>query len=545
MEDKRNLEDLIKNSFDKVNQGAPDGLWGKLSSSLDEETESFKSDKGDLPNSPLDAKVKESFSSLDKKVPKHVWTTINRQLNIERVWEGISSELDKTKPLFRPRTWAAALLLLLVSTGIYVLLSKNIVSRGIAERSENTIRIGGELFIAFEPEEGKEIKEQEARNWGQPAVMEKGIARSTLGATAKSNSTQNYQKKGSKEDGNTPLPERESQSPKELVKRVKIKESSSFTIKQDDSLQLLPDSIAKTPEVKKLIGTHGSARKSTKYLSKSRPIAQEAIATVALKPTDAVRSGQLLTNKILFSTVKGLPLISEETDMVIKVEVVQLGTLPVQQIAQEQPHDKKEEKLLNIHNFEVGPVWVYHNSWLLNNETRNSFDENSLISTNPSYKQNWGLALNYNLTGKSSLSTEVHFFNKAGQQYKLFGEGEYLEKGIELQYHKVYIQYQRNFTERGKGIPAWFTVKAGVYGGVLQEKIGEIRQEESRYSNFDYGFRLTFGQENKLGRLVLGYGLSTERGLQNVFGGTEKLPATFNKTFIQSFGTYLNVRYAF
>ena len=190
-------------------------------------------------------------------------------------------------------------------------------------------------------------------------------------------------------------------------------------------------------------------------------------------------------------------------------------------------------------------MWVYHNSWLLNNETRNSFDENSLISTDPTFKQNWGLTLNYNLTGKSTLATEIHFLSKVGQQYKMYGEGEYLKKGLELQYHKIYIQYQRNLLERGKGIPSWFTIKAGVYGGMLQEKLGELRQEESRYASFDYGFRLALGQENKLGRTVIGYGLSTERGLKNVFRGTEKLPAAFNKTYIQNFGTYLNVRYTF
>ena len=547
MEDKRNLDDLIKSSFDKINKGAPNDLWGKLSSALDADAESPQSPEEDLSNTPLDIKVKESFSSLNRKVPKQVWTAINRQLNIERTWEGISNELDKTKPLLKPKTWiaAAVLLLLLLSTGIYVLIRKDVVNPGMAERLEKNIRKDDESFIAFEPEEGKEKKEQKARTLNQPVTPEKESSRSKPGETANSILDKKYQNVGSEEEGYNSLRKRELKGPKEIGNSVETKKPSSFFNKQDDSLPLLPASIAETSETKKLIGKNGSAGQPVVDLNKRRRIVQAAKGTVALEPSIVTNRTQLIMDEILFSKVKGLPLIPEENTMFIKVETVQLDTLAVQKIALEQPHDKKEDKLLNVPNFEAGPVWVYHNSWLLNNETRNSFDENSLISTNPTYKQNWGLALNYNLTGKSSLSTEIHFFNKAGQQYKLFGEGKYLEKGLELQYHKVYIQYQRNFTERGKGTPAWFTVKAGVYGGVLQEKIGEIRQEESRYTNFDYGFRVAFGQEYKLGRLVLGYGLSTERGLKNVFGGTEKLPATFNKTFIQSFGTYLNVRYAF
>ena len=553
MEDKRNLDDLIRSSFDKINKGAPDGLWGKLSSVLDADAESLPSTEKDLSHNPLDTKIKESFSSLNRKAPEHVWTAINRQLNIERVWEGLNKELDKTRPLFRPRNLiaAAVLLLFLFSTGIYLSLSRDAVRPGMADMEEKEISKNGESFTAFDSEEiieeRKETKEQKAIIFNQPAILEEETIHSKISVTADADSGKKDQKKGVTEEGNAAYQKRAFQDSRGIENRVDTIESSSFFSKEGGFLPSLPASTnRKALDVKRLPDNNYSIRSATKS-SNERPsqiIGHETHA-VTLVTTNGVSSDQLLTNEILSLKVNSLPFIQEKNTIFIKVESISLDALPVQEIALESPLDKNKRKPLKIQNVEAGPVWVYHNSWLLNNETRNSLDKNSLISSDPTYKQNWGLALNYNITGKSTIATEVHFFSKSGQKYKMYGEGKYLKKGLELRYHKIYLQYQRQLLGRGTGMPGWFTVKAGVYGGVLQEKLGEIRQEESRYASFDYGLRLAAGQENKLGRIVIGYGLSTERGLNNVFRGTEKLPAAFNKTYIQNFGTYLNIRYAF
>ena len=552
MEDKRNLDDLIKSSFDRISKGAPDSLWGKLSSSLDSEAESPQSTEKDLSHNLLDTKVKESFSSLNGKVPRHVWTAINRQLNIEKVWKGISSELDKTKPLFWSRTWTAAavLLLLLLSTGTFVLLSKDAVIPEIADGPEKGISKTGESIIAFGSKEdiegGDKAKEQKARTFSLPAILEKESIHTFQSAAAKDNFDKRDRKKGFEEENNAFHQKKKFHAPKENGSIGYAKESFLFISKQGSTLVSPSVSlIGNTPEDKKLSDNSSYAKGATKDLNESPSQIVDETKNFTLGTAVELSKKQLSTNNILSLKVNSLPIIPEENTILPKVETTPLDTLPVQQTALEPSQDKNEGKVLNIRNFEAGPVWVYHNSWLLNNETRNSFDENSLISTAPTYKQNWGLTFNYNLPGIGTLATEVHFINKVGQQYKMYREGEYLKKELELQYRKIYIQYQRNLIKRGKGIPSWFTVKAGVYGGTLQEKLGEIRQEESRYASFDYGFRLALGQENKLGRITLGYGLSTERGLKNVFMGTERLPATYNKTYIQNFGTYLNVRYAF
>ena len=548
MEDKRNLDDLIKSSFDKINKGAPDGLWGKLSSALD--TESPDSTENDPVQNSLDTKVKESFSSLNRRAPKHVWAAINRQLNIERVWEGISTELNNTQPFYWPkiRKAAAVLLLLLLSTGIYISISKNAVDPGVAAGQDKEVRRNGDSFIAFDSGEdtegGKELKEQKAGTLNQPAIREQGTYYSEKRATASGNSGEGEQEKVFAEERSAVHRKRAFPKSKEAENNVDTTESPSFLIKEEANL---PNFVKEnSPEAKKLPDNHTFAREATKELNeRASHVTDQRMGAVALEDTNGLSRGRLSMDQILSQKVNSLPITPDEINIHDILETISSDTLPLQQIARELPHDKKEGKLVDIRNFEAGPVWVYHNSWLLNNETRNSFDENSLISTDPAYKQNWGLSFNYNLSGKSALATEIHLLSKAGQQYRMYEEGEYLKKKLELRYHKIYLQYQRQFLERGKGMPGWFTIKAGVYGGILQNKLGEIRQEESRYAGFDYGFRLAAGQEHKLGRIIIGYGLSSERGLNNVFRGTEKLPAAFNKTYIQNYGTYLNVMYAF
>lgn len=553
MEDKKNLDDLIKSSFDKINQRAPDSLWGNLSSALDTDTGSPQTTEKHLRPNAIDTKVKESFSNLYEKMPKDAWTSINRQLNIERVWDNISHDLDKTKPLLGTKTRIAAtlLLLLLSSTAIYLFSSKDAVNLKIADRQEKNISNSGEPSVAYGLEEaiedGEKTKEQKTGLISQAEIWGRETLPADKSTSTNSNFSKGDQKKGFEEESNIIYQKKKSNAPEKMENLGDAKNPSLLGSKQGSTLQ--PPSvflIGNGPENKKLSVNNSSASSTAMDLNKSISNIKNSAFIPALEETDELRKEQRSINNTLSAKVSRPPLVPEEKDLFIKEETISLDSFPLVQFTVPfLQDDSKKNKDPNIRNFEAGPVWVFHNSWLLNNETRNSFDENSLISTDASYKQHWGLAVNYKLTGKSILATEIHFLSKIGQQYKMYGEGEYLKKGLELRYNKIVLQYQRNLMGRGTVIPSWFTVKAGIYGGLLHEKLGEIREEESRYSRFDYGLRLALGQENKLGRIVLGYGFSTERGFKNVFRGTEKIPAAYNKTYIQNFGTYVNVRYVF
>ena len=510
MEQDKDLDRIIKGSFEKVNQGAPDNLWGKLSSALDDDAVAPVEKEKHLDS--LNDKIRESFSSLNKKAPRQVWPAINRQLNIERVWEGISSELDKNPFSWPLKRIAASILLLLISgTTIYLFMPANDPFSPLAlEAKEN--------YVA------QDIPSVDS-------ATEKSYQKASLMAAAKV----------------IILPEQERVSASSPSVPSLVESSSSGTNPPQQSARFIS---------KKTVGDKVSKVSSTnselpKVLDLVLFEEESSGAREELANMGATNENQELTHwDIIPFDVKGKSFNYEETRAALPLlKIHDNSTASEEEVVaafeEEEFIEEKSSKAVKLRKFNAGPVITYNSSWLLNNETRSSYDKNSLISTDLTYKENWGLALNYPITEKSSIATEVYVVGKAGQQYRMYQEGEYLKKGLELRYFKLYVQYQQNFLFYGKNNSSWLTAKAGAYAGALQKKLGEIRQEEISYANLDYGVKLAVGQENGFGRFILGYGISAERGLNNVFMGSERLPAEFNKTYIFNFGSYLNMRYIF
>lgn len=106
MDDKhRHMEDKIRKSFEEVNQSAPD-LWSNISESLDGINE---------PDA-LSGAVKEAFEGTTHVAPEKAWSAINRQLNIDLVWERISGLLDKRPWYFNWKWQVSGLAVVLLGT---------------------------------------------------------------------------------------------------------------------------------------------------------------------------------------------------------------------------------------------------------------------------------------------------------------------------------------------------------------------------------------------------------------------------------------------
>ena len=511
MERDKDLDRIIKSSFEKVNQGAPDNLWGKLSTALDDDAVEPAEKERHLDS--LNEKIRESFFSLNKKAPRQVWPAINRQLNIERVWEGISNELDKN-PFSWPlkRIAAAFLLLLLSGTVIFLSMPKNDPFSALALEAEETSMQKDIPSIDSAAE-----KSYEKASLTAPAKLIALPEKTSLSDSPAS--VPAFVESSSKNGINPPQ-----QSPQLISKKT-----------VDDKVSSISSTNSEVPQVGNI----------ALFEKKSRGIREESAIMLAKNENQ-----EPAHRDIIPFDVKGKPFIYEEIRAALPLLTIHNNTTVMEEMVvlefeEEEFIEEKASKAVKVRKFNAGPVITYNSSWLLNNETRSSYDKNSLISTDPTYKENWGLALNYPVTERSSIATEVYVVGKAGQQYRMYQEGEYLKKGLELRYFKLYLQYQQNFLYYGKNNSSWLTAKAGAYAGSLQKKLGEIRQEENSYANLDYGVKLAVGQENSFGRFILGYGISAERGLNNVFRGSERLPAEFNKTYIFNFGSYLNMRYIF
>ena len=521
MKENKKLDEKIKSSFESLEKKAPDMLWSQLSDSLP--TSSTDTLEPQSVDTHLYSKVRESFSSLHQKAPQHLWTTINRQLNIDLVWVRLSRELDKAPSVnWQVTRWAAVLLLFMLSfTGGYYLYIQQHHSEyaGDAGNLMNLSFLAGKE-LATEAVQAERIKLAEKR--GKPAIS---------GAKPSEESSAAI---GQQENLNSLCQSSLEGEQHEVA-------SSGFYYAKSEARRSAQERLAGNEKASASAGFLSSRNSGLAGKPASNSIEDE----FAKEPGGSVGFGQGLaleegrTASSIPYKIANLPMptpmVKEST---FSVQEVELNPLILETVA-----EADKEKEIALGSLSIGPVLAYNNSWLLNNETRNSFDKGSLISRSPTYKQNVGLALHYSFSLKSAIATEFHFISKAGQDYNTFSDGYYRKMGLELGYYKLYLQYQQTFFPHRESLFAGLTAKAGLYGGLLHRKKGEIRSTGSTYSNFDYGVRFALGQEKRLDRLIIGYGFSGERGLTNIFMGSDKMPARFNKTYTLSFGPYLNFRY--
>ena len=522
MKENKKLDDKIKSSFESLEKKAPDMLWSQLSDSLP--TSSTDTLEPQPVDTHLYSKVRESFSSLHQKAPQHLWATINRQLNIDLVWVRLSKELDKAPSVnWQLTRWAAVLLLFMFSfTGGYYLYVQQ-------HHSEYAVVPGNLLNLSFltEKELATEVGQVEqtklAEKIRKPAVSgARSSEKSSIAIEQQENLNSLFQS-----------------SPKDKQQEVA---SSGFSYNKSEARRSAQESEAGNEKASASAGflsnrNSGFAGKPAASNSIEEELAKEAGYSPDFGQGLALEEGR--TASSIPYKIANLPMPTPMvTESTFSIQGVELNPLALETVA-----EADKEKEIPLGNFSIGPVLAYNNSWLLNNETRNSFDKGSLISRSPTYKQNVGIALHYSFSLKSAFATEFHFISKAGQDYNTFSDGYYRKMGLELGYYKLYLQYEQIFFPHRESLFAGLIAKAGLYGGLLHKKKGEIRSTESTYSNFDYGLRVALGQEKRLDRLIIGYGFSGERGFTNIFMGSDKMPARFNKTYTLSFGPYLNFRF--
>ncbi|WP_152425250.1 hypothetical protein [Nafulsella turpanensis] len=495
MKEHKKLDEKIKSSFESLNRKAPDMLWSQLSDSLPAES----ADPAEVQpeNGRLYNKIRDSFSSLRQTAPQHTWERINRQLNIDLVWSRLHRELDKSPSAsWNTIRWAAVLLLLILSFAGLFYLNNHLSHPPHAKVA------GNETVSSAVPAEKRKAPET-----GQAALSsrkeQKGISAVQVPSFNEESSAVGEPQKDLILSFQPPFKDRQQKAPAYL-NQVKDDANGSKSVLVTEDEQGSASAIS-------LSGNAGQG---------GRPTASKYMSAVPYR-------------------VAGLPMLNPVVKKrTFSVQAVALDSRALKKLA-----EAEEVKEVHAYRLSFGPVVAYNNSWLLNNETRSSFDKGSLISTSPTFKQNMGFALHYSLNNKSALASEFHFISKAGQEYNAFSDGYFLKKGLELSYYKLYLHYQRNLLQHGESLLSDLTLKAGVYGGLLHRKNGNIRQTESTYSSFDYGIHFSFGQEKRINRVIIGYGIAGERGLMNIFMGSGKIPARFNKTYTLNYGPYLNFRY--
>jgi len=196
--------------------------------------------------------------------------------------------------------------------------------------------------------------------------------------------------------------------------------------------------------------------------------------------------------------------------------------------------------------FEIGITYSLHNTWLLNNETRQGFDNTSLINTSASYTNNYGLLFSYLINDKNSIVTEFFLHGLIKQHYETYKEGIYYNEDIEMNYSQIVLMYQYNINIF-KRIPSAYAFKTGIYLSNFNKKQSSLENdvvdELSDFTKFDYGLKLAAGYKNNFNKITFEYGLNSEYGLKNIFKGNEQIPSNFNVTHPFHVGAYINLIY--
>jgi hypothetical protein len=198
-----------------------------------------------------------------------------------------------------------------------------------------------------------------------------------------------------------------------------------------------------------------------------------------------------------------------------------------------------------------GLITLFKNTWLLNHETFNGFNSESLSSTEIVFFPDFGLSLNYSLNKTWLLQADGFLYSNTGQEYLEYIYGHYSRKKITLKYSTIALSVKYKFIGSGHFIPrSSINVLAGGYLSVLHyanQKINtDLENIGSQYEKFDFGVRL--GGEFELqifDRLSLAPGLFLSIGIPNIYKGNSYIPGYLIRTHNGSAGFQLAFYYHF
>ncbi|GAB1403680.1 hypothetical protein MASR1M74_17170 [Lentimicrobium sp.] len=187
---------------------------------------------------------------------------------------------------------------------------------------------------------------------------------------------------------------------------------------------------------------------------------------------------------------------------------------------------------------EIGVVYGYKNTWLLNYETRNGLDPKKLGNTRPTFHQDIGASATLELNGRHQIGLEFLVKSETGQNYEQYINARYIDKNIKLNYLKFQTFYCWDIDK----IPG-----NAIFGGyVAKLEMAEVLQGKDKfgidnsYTNLDYGLLAGY-QFNIIlnNRIIVKPGLRTTYNLINIFKGDDVMPGHFKKT--KSFAASFNV----
>ncbi|MGM0477650.1 MAG: outer membrane beta-barrel protein [Bacteroidota bacterium] len=455
----------------------------------------------------IEQKIKESFENVQRQAPENLWSKIGDGLY------GNATELDhKVKSSFESNTEKAP-------EGIWAGIDKQLTIdkgwkkvRSLLQRRtfyKWTKRVAAFLiFLLFvTPEYGDRLPDT------QGELNNNTVSITKNGLQAKSGQTQ-----------------------EDEIKRERFnQESGSAQAKNTDS-----------SDKEESIALNILTGKSNKPLTSSKENSENTDS----KGSNLISASEPREKEILASQTEE----NEEKSNLDLIDAQVLAGLPIKQVRLLETNNENSE-LIDIKvelpketKYEFGLFTALNTTALVNNRTRRAFDSRSLVAFNPTIGTNLGLQFVYHLKEKHAFVGNLTYAT-IHQSYESFNGGSFNEESLEMNYVRLQGMYQFKYKRFDISKTA-LNLKFGPYLGYMSSSSYSLNDESKGerlddLSKYDFGITLQLGQSYEFNKFVLDYGINVDKGLTNLYKGTEKVPASFDRSTVLGLGGYVSFRYKF
>ena len=178
---------------------------------------------------------------------------------------------------------------------------------------------------------------------------------------------------------------------------------------------------------------------------------------------------------------------------------------------------------------EVGLVYGFKNTWLLNHETLNGLKPGKIGNTLPTFHQDIGVTSSLELNNRHLFGLEFLLKSETGQNYQQYINANFVDRRINLDYLKLQTYYfWGNDRFPGQAIVGGYFARLTM----AEEQQAKTKYSvEDSYSDLDYGllagYQFNIALKNKI---IFKPGLRVSYDLVNIFEGDGITPSHLNRT---------------
>ncbi|MCR9172852.1 MAG: porin family protein [bacterium] len=195
----------------------------------------------------------------------------------------------------------------------------------------------------------------------------------------------------------------------------------------------------------------------------------------------------------------------------------------------------------------IGGISSLENTWILDNETREGFDSESLVENEIALGASYGVFAEYQLRPRLAITAEYLFQSRTNQRTNYYNHGTYTNKVREINHSKLSLLLGWNSQPHYFGVSHSTVARLGAYYSRVKSDYtynnGFLTDINSVYQRSDAGLRMELGKRIYWKSLQFEGGLVANYGMINLASSKSYIPSHLNFTRLVSGGLYLRAGY--